>query len=97
MQAFYRYPGPHEIGNYGKGVGFECACLPASETDRMVSEGWSLTPDDALAAHKHAAPTEPDEPTAPEAVAEVTEPAQNQPKRRGRPPKVRDDQEKISG
>ena len=86
MQAFYRYPGPHEIGNYGPGIGFECACLPASEIDRMVSEGWSLTPDDALSAHKQT----------PQSVTEVTKPAQEQPKRRGRPPKVRDDQEKIS-
>ena len=96
MQAFYRYPGPHEIGNYGPGIGFECACLSASEIDRMVSEGWSLTPDDALAAnvcerfrsHKQE----------PEAVADVTEPAQEQPKRRGRrPTKARDDQETLSG
>lgn len=94
MQAFYRYPGPHEIGNYGPGVGFECACLPASEIDRMVSEGWSLTPDDAIKASTFAAVTT-DELAA--VVAEVTEPAQEQPKRRGRPPKVRDDQEKISG
>lgn len=95
MQAFYRYPGPHEIGNYGPGVGFECACLPASEIDRMVSEGWSLTPDDALAVDKP--DDEPEEVQAPEVVAEVAKPAQEQPKRRGRPAKVRDDQEKISG
>lgn len=73
MQALYKTPGAHVLGNYPVGITFDCIVVQPKDIEAHLDEGWSLTPDAALAALSEA--EEPQEAEAP--------------KRRGRPPKVK--------
>jgi hypothetical protein len=73
MQSLYKSPGSYVLGNYATGITFDCIAVAEADIEAHLDDGWSLTPDAALAALSQA-----DEPQDAEA-----------PKRRGRPPKVK--------